>query len=63
MDKALENIKDGVKVGSHLVNAVRCADDQAMVANSKAGLQCFYERISCVFVAIAGVNSAKRPNT
>jgi len=28
-----------VKVGGHLVNAVRIADDQAMVANSKAGLQ------------------------
>jgi len=39
VDEALENIEDGVKVGGHLVNAVRFADDQTMVANSKAGLQ------------------------
>jgi len=39
VDEELENKEDGVKVGSHLVNAVRFADDQAMVANSKeAGL-------------------------
>jgi len=39
VDKALENIEDGVKVGGHFVNAVRFADDQAMLANSKVGLQ------------------------
>src|SRR6266536_4337737 len=37
--EALENSEDGVKVGGTLVNAVRFADDQAMVANSNAGLQ------------------------
>ena len=39
VDKALESIEDGVKVRDHLVNAVRFADDHAMVANSNAGLQ------------------------
>ena len=33
------HIEDGVTVGGHLVNAVRFADDQAMVANSNARLQ------------------------
>lgn len=37
--EALENTEDGVRVGGHLVNAVRFADDQAMVASSNAGLQ------------------------
>jgi len=31
------NKEDGVKVESHLVNAVRFADDQAIIANSKVG--------------------------
>jgi len=35
----LETSDDGVKVGGTLVNAVRFADLQAMVANSNAGLQ------------------------
>jgi len=38
LDEALENKEDGVKVGGHLVNAIKFTDDQAMVANSKAGL-------------------------
>ena len=33
VDEALDKIEDGVKVAGHLVNAVRFADDQAMVAN------------------------------
>jgi hypothetical protein len=37
--EALENVEEGVKVGGHLVNAVRFADDQAMVASTNAGLQ------------------------
>ena len=38
--EAFENSEeDGVKVGGTLVNAVRFADGQAMVANSNAGLQ------------------------
>jgi len=39
VDEALEKIEDGVNIGGHLVNTVRFADDQTMVANSKAGLQ------------------------
>jgi ribosome-interacting GTPase 1 len=35
----MENQKDGVKVGGRIVQAVRFADDQAMVANTNAGLQ------------------------
>ena len=38
MNEALENSTDGVKVGQ-LVNVIRFADDQAMVASSNAGLQ------------------------
>jgi len=33
------NIREGVKVGHHSVNAVRFADDQAMVSNKKVGLK------------------------
>jgi len=39
VDEALENNEDGMNVGRHSVNAVRFADDQAMVAISKAGLK------------------------
>ena len=39
MEKAVERQQDGVKVGGRIVQAVRFADDQAMVANSNAGLQ------------------------
>ena len=38
-EKAVEPQQDGVKVGGRIVQAVRFADDQAMVANSNAGLQ------------------------
>ena len=37
--EAMENVEDGVKVGGQLVNAIRFADDQAMVASTNAGLQ------------------------
>lgn len=37
--EALENTGDGVKARGYSINAVRFADDQAMVANSYAGLQ------------------------
>jgi len=37
--EALENSEDGVRVGGTQVNAVRFADDQAMVSSSNAGLQ------------------------
>ena len=39
ISEALENIGDGIYVNGQLVNAVRFADDQAMVAGSNAGLQ------------------------
>ena len=39
VDEALENVEDGVKGEGHFVNAVRFADDQAMVVNSNARLQ------------------------
>ena len=35
----MENTSDGVKVGGMLVQAVRFADDQAMVSSTNAGLQ------------------------
>ena len=39
LKKAMEHQEDGVKVGRRIVQAVRFADDQAMVANSNAGLK------------------------
>ena len=39
VDWALENIGNGVKIGSHLLIAVRFADDQVIVANVNVGLQ------------------------
>ena len=39
MIEAMEQVEDGVKVGGEMVKDVRFADDQAMVANSEAGLQ------------------------
>ena len=33
LKKAMEHQEDGVKVGGRIVQAVRFADDQAMVAN------------------------------
>ena len=37
--EAMEKTSDGVKVGGTLVQAVRFADDQAMVSSTNAGLQ------------------------
>jgi hypothetical protein len=39
MKEAMEELEDGVKVGGHLVQAVRFADDQAMIAHTAEGLQ------------------------
>jgi hypothetical protein len=39
MNKAMDHQKDGVKVGGRIVQAVRFADDQVMVANTNAGLR------------------------
>ena len=38
MKEALDGIKDGVKVG-RVIQAIRYADDQAMIADSNNGLQ------------------------
>jgi len=46
--ETLENIEDGVKVEGHFVKAVRFADDQAMVAFSKAGLQRIIDALNTV---------------
>ena len=40
INKALEDSKDGVKVGGKLLTAVRYADDQSMIAHTNTGLQC-----------------------
>jgi Reverse transcriptase (RNA-dependent DNA polymerase) len=39
MNKAMENKKNGVEVRGRTVQVGRVADDQAMVANTNAGLQ------------------------
>jgi retron-type reverse transcriptase len=39
LNEALEGNNDGIKVGGHLVQAIRFADDQAMVANTVKALQ------------------------
>jgi hypothetical protein len=39
MKEAMEGMSEGVKMGGHLIQAVRYADDQAMTANSTEGLQ------------------------
>ena len=38
MKEALENVEEGIRVG-YLIKDVKYADDQGMVANTKAGLQ------------------------
>jgi len=39
MKEAMENIRDGVKIGGKIITDVRFADDQAMVSNTEQGLQ------------------------
>jgi len=39
MNEAMEDVSEGVKVGGHIIQAVRFADDQAMVASTAEGLQ------------------------
>ena len=48
MNETLEDSVDGIKVGGHLVNAVRFADDQAMVASTEAGLQRIMDQLVSV---------------
>ena len=37
--EAMEGIEEGIRVGGKLINDVRFADDQGMVANTETGLQ------------------------
>ena len=39
MIEALEDMEEGVSVGGQLVNEIRFADDQGMVAGTEMGLQ------------------------
>ena len=39
MKEALEDIEEGVRVGGELVQDVKFADDQGMVASTEFGLQ------------------------
>src|SRR6218665_1079905 len=39
MREAIEEMTEGIKVGGQLTNALRFADDQAMIAASQKGLQ------------------------
>jgi hypothetical protein len=39
VQEAMENTEEGIKVGGKIVKALRFADDQAMLAGSKKGLQ------------------------
>ena len=39
MIEAMEGIEEGIRVGGKLINDVRFADDQGMVANTETGLQ------------------------
>jgi hypothetical protein len=46
IDEAMDGREDGVKVGGQLVNAIRFADDQAMLASNNAGLQRIMNRLN-----------------
>jgi len=37
MTAALENVEEGIRVGGELIQDVKYADDQRMVANTEAG--------------------------
>src|SRR6218665_2501648 len=44
MREAMEEMSEGIKVGGQLMNALRFADDQAMIAASQKGLQKMMDR-------------------
>ena len=46
MIEAMEGVEEGIKVGGKLVQDVRFADDQGMVANTESGLQKIMDRLS-----------------
>src|SRR6476619_5299199 len=46
MKKALESVKEGIRVGGELIKDVKYADDQGMVANTEAGLQSLMDSLN-----------------
>jgi len=50
--EALENTKEGVKVGGKIIKALRFADDRAMLAGSESDLQRMMDRFNMVSVKI-----------
>ena len=46
MKEALENVEEGIRVGGELIKDVKYADDQGMVANTKAGLQSLMDSLN-----------------
>src|SRR6476619_67685 len=46
MKEALENVGEGIRVGGELIKDVKYADDQGMVANTEAGLQCLMNSLN-----------------
>src|SRR6476469_9330817 len=46
MKEALENVKEGIRVGGELIKDVKYADDQRMVANTEAGLQSLMDSLN-----------------
>lgn len=46
MKEAMDEIEEGVKFGGHQIQAVRFADDQAMTASTKEGLQIIMDKLN-----------------
>jgi len=46
--EATDNMETGISVGGRIINAIRYADDKAMVANSQNGLQQLMDNLNKV---------------
>src|SRR6478736_6032358 len=46
MQEALENVEEGIRVRGELIKDVKYADDQGMVANTKAELQSLMDSLN-----------------
>ena len=46
MKEALENVEEGIWVGSELIKNVKYADNQGMVTNTEAGLQSLMDSLN-----------------
>src|SRR6478609_6456300 len=46
MKEAFENVEEGIRVGGELIEDVKYADDQGMVANTEAGLQSLMDSLN-----------------